>query len=59
MEDSTAIDRTAPIEQRVFRLETEIISMKKNEGEMMDRLKNAHHRIDETNTQIQEIKREM
>lgn len=33
--------------------------MKKNEGEMMDRLKNAHHRIDETNTQIQEIKREM
>jgi len=33
--------------------------MKKNEGEMMDRLKNAHHRIDETNTQIQEIKKEM
>jgi len=60
MESQEAIiDRNAPIEQRVFRLETEIIAMKKNEGEMMDRLKNAHHRIDETNTQIQEIKREM
>ena len=53
------IDRTQPLEQRVFRLETTVIDMSKTEGEMMDRIKNAHHRIDETNSTVQEIKNKM
>ena len=52
-------NRSDPLEQRVFRLETAVISMSKAEGEMMDKLKNAHHRIDETNTAVREIKEKM
>ena len=48
-----------PIEQRVFRLETAVISMSKTEGEMMDRLKNAHHRIDETQNDQKDFKNEV
>lgn len=47
--------RNDPLEQRVFRLETAVIDISKTEGEMMDRIKNAHHRIDETNTTVQKM----
>ena len=59
METAENFDRSAPIEQRVFRLESAVIELQEAKGEMMDRVKNAHHRIDETNTQIEKMKREM
>jgi len=52
-------DRTGSIEQRVYRLESTVIELQEAKGEMMDRIKNAHHRIDETNTQIEKMKKEM
>jgi len=33
--------------------------MSKTEGEMMDKLKNAHHRIDESNRNIVELRTEL
>jgi len=53
------IDRTQTLEQRVFRLETNQMAMFKTEGEMMDRLKNAHHRIDETNQDVGRVRVEL
>ena len=35
------------------------MELQEAKGEMMDRLKNAHHRIDETNTAVKEFKQEM
>lgn len=49
-------NRSDPLEQRVFRIETAVINLSKTEGEMIDKLKNAHHRIDETNATVQDIK---
>ena len=43
-------------EQRVYRLESQMTDVQKNLGEVMDRTKNAHHRIDETNNSIKELK---
>lgn len=51
--------RDDPLEQRIFRLETVVIEMSKTQGEMMDRVKNAHHRIDETNDSINKLREEM
>lgn len=59
MENVEKFDSNAPIEQRVFRLESAVIELQSAKGEMMDRLKNAHHRIDESNIEIKEIKKEM
>ena len=53
------IDRTQTLEQRVFRLESNQMAMFKTEGEMMDRLKNAHHRIDETNRDVGQVRVEL
>ena len=47
------------LEDRVFRLETQMNSVQHDLGEAKDRLKNAHHRIDETNTSIKELREEM
>ena len=59
MENVEQFDRSAPLEQRVFRLENSVMELQEAKGEMMDRLKNAHHRIDETNTAVKEFKQEM
>ena len=53
------LNRSDPLEQRVFRLETAVIDLSKTEGEMMDRLKNAHHRIDETQNDQKDFKNEV
>lgn len=47
------------LESRVYRLETQMTETQKQLGEVMDRAKNAHHRIDETQKDFQEFKAEM
>ena len=47
-----------PLERRVFRLETQNTQNTAEIAEVKDRLKNAHHRIDETQRDLQEFRTE-
>ena len=44
--------------ERIFRLETQMSVVQHDLGEVKDRTKNAHHRIDETNDSINKFKQE-
>lgn len=46
-------------EERIFRLETQMATIQHDLGEVKDRTKNAHHRIDETNNSIEKLREEM
>jgi len=45
--------------ERIFRLETQMATVQHDLGEVMDRTKNAHHRIDETNGLIEKLREEV
>lgn len=47
--------RKEPLEQRVFRLETQMIMFSQDLGVVIDMAKNAHHRINETNTVVEKM----
>ena len=47
------------LEERVFRLETQMTDVQRNLGEVNDMAKNAHHRINETNNLIEQLKEEV
>ena len=47
-----------PIERRIFRLEIYERNNTKDISELQDRTKNAHHRIDETQRDLQEFRTE-
>ena len=47
--------RNDPLEQRVFRLETQMTMVSQVLGVVEDMARNAHHRINETNTAVEKI----
>lgn len=47
--------RDEPLEQRVFRLETQMTMVSQDLGAVKDMARNAHHRINETNTAVEKM----
>lgn len=47
--------RNEPLEQRVFRLETQMTMVSQDLGAVKDMARNAHHRINETNTVVEKM----